>query len=50
MQILFIGFVIVDAEDNVSPADKPKLWSSVVESSHLEHITDSIPIQSWKFM
>lgn len=45
VEILFIRLVIVDAQDNVPPADEPELGHTVVEPRHLEHVPDSVSIQ-----
>ena len=35
MQILFVGFVIVNAEKDISPTYESELWGFIVESGHL---------------
>ena len=44
VQVLFVCFVVVDAEEDVSTADKPELWGFIVESYHLEYVAYTIPV------
>lgn len=44
VQILFVGFVSVNAEEDISPTDESELWGTIVESGDLQHITNTITI------
>lgn len=47
VEVLLVGLVVVDAEDDVAAADEPELRRLVVESGHLKHVADSIPIEPY---
>ena len=47
VEILLVGLVRIDAEDNISPANEFELRSSVVEACHLKHIANPVPVKTW---
>lgn len=47
VEILLVGLVGIDAQDDVSPADEFELRCTVVEACDLKHIADPIPVKTW---
>lgn len=47
LELFFVGFVGVDAEDHVLALNKLKDWQRFPEPLHLEDITEAVPVQAW---
>ena len=47
LELFFVGFVGIDAEDDILALDKLKDWQRFPEPLHLEDITKAVPVQAW---
>lgn len=47
MEVFFIGFVRINAENHIPPTYELELGGVVVETDNLEHISHPIPIKTW---
>lgn len=47
VEILLVGLVGVDAEDDVPPADEFELRCTVVEACDLKNIANPVPVKTW---
>ena len=47
LELFFVGFVSVDAEDDILASYKLKDWQRFPEPLHLEDITKAVPVQAW---
>lgn len=45
VEVLLVRLIVVDAEHHVTAADEAELRGLVVESRHLEHVANAIPVQ-----
>lgn len=45
VEVLLVGLVAVDAENDVPSADESEVWCSVVEPSRLDYVADPVTVQ-----